>query len=118
VKTFALELLVIDLLADMKDESLDAQLQQVLTAFRDRSAELSISDPANSNNDLSALLGAQTRSVLASAARESLDALHAGSWKDVFEPGTTLSDSTARLARLAATAVVRPRPYSCDQGLA
>jgi hypothetical protein len=114
IKTFALELLVIDLLDGRKTRALADQLEHVLKEFRDHSEELAIEDPANPHgNDLSELLNASVRASLGIAARDTLDQVEREGWEAVFGP---VSDgekaaAVAALKRMAAAATVRPKPY-------
>lgn len=110
IKTFALELLVIKLLAGKSKLSLADQLTHVLTEFRDRADSLSISDPANPNNDLSELLNDTVRFNLRIAAEATLKAVEENGWEAVFGPAEAKAKAAA-FARLAAAAVVRPKPY-------
>lgn len=114
VKTFALELLAIDILARKKTASLSDQLTHVFEQFRDHSEELSIEDPANPvGNDLSELLSATVRFMLASTATQTLQQIAACGWEAVFG-GTEESTNAKKLAALqqmAAAATVRSQPH-------
>lgn len=114
IKTFALELLAVDLLKGRKSRALPDQLGHVLQEFRDNSAGLAIEDPANpQGNDLAELLSTTVRLSLEIAARDALQRVEREGWQAVFGP-TAASDKAAKLAslrRLAAAAPVRPKPY-------
>lgn len=84
VKTFALELLTIDILVDKKKLALPDQLKAVWTEFRDNLQNRTITDPANSNNDLSEMLNSGVRQQLRDAARDTLRTIEQAGWKAVF----------------------------------
>ena len=114
IKTFALELLVIDLLAKEKSTSLTSQLTEVWTKFRDDSDSLGITDPANEGNDLSELLNAGVRLQLATVAKKTLSVVTTAGWESVFgklESGDG-KEAKAKLSA-AVTAVSAPtKPWS------
>src|SRR5690606_29036154 len=91
-------------------QALANQLEHVLAEFRDRSDSLSIADPANANNDLSELLNGTVRFNLQSAAEATLKTVEENGWEAVFGP-VERKEKAAALSRLAAAAVVRPKPY-------
>lgn len=107
VRSFVLELLVIDLLDGKKKDSLDTQMRTVLEAFRDKSESLSVTDPANANNDLSELLDATTRSSLANAAKATLHTVDASGWEAVFGK---LPEEASKAARIADAVKRDPTP--------
>lgn len=114
VKTFALELLAIDLLRRNKQALLADQLTYVLEELRDHAEELSIEDPANpTGNDLSELLSVTVRFTLASSARQTLEQVRVSGWESVF--GTTEESTKAKtiatLEKMVATTTVRPQPH-------
>lgn len=116
VKTFVLELLVVDLLENKLNETLETQVKHVWTEFRDNADGLAVEDPANpSGNDLSEYLDS-IRSKLTSAARLALENIEADNWEAVF--GEVESDSkeaqVASLGRIAATVTTREKPW-CDE---
>ena len=114
VKTFALELLVIELLKHRKKASLPKQLQHVLETFRDKKDSLTIQDPANpSGNDLSELLNDTVKSILSSMASMTLQQIENGGWKAVFGP-VPESDRSAALSNIAISipAASRQKPWS------
>ena len=84
VKHFALDLLVIDLLSEKKSAGLASQLTHVWTKFRDEHDSLSVTDPANENNDLLELLNSGVRSQLEIVARATLSAVENSGWEAVF----------------------------------
>jgi len=115
-KTFVLELLVVKLLAKKKKLGLDEQLKHVWTEFRDNADNLSVEDPANSNNDLTEVLDA-CRGLLAAAASTALWQIENEGWEAVFGPveeEEEAENSASRSGGLkaAVAAVTTPsRPY-------
>ena len=83
IKSFVLELLVVDLLKDHKTETLSSQIVHLLTQFRDHAEDLSVVDPANSNNDLKPLLD-EARAELAAWASLTLNDVDQEDWESVF----------------------------------
>jgi hypothetical protein len=112
IKTFALELLTIDLLKGRKSRALADQLEHVLKEFRDNPDDLAIEDPANPHgNDLSELLGDAVRTELQVTARRTLEQVDRDGWEAVFGVVDDKADDVAALKRMAAAATVRPKPY-------
>lgn len=114
LKTFVLELLVVDLLKEHKSNSLTEQLRRVWTEFRDDSESLNVVDPANSNNNLKPILD-EKRSWLSSHARMTLQIIEQDGWHAVFGAVETESE-TAKAKRLenivvAVPAMSRSKPY-------
>jgi len=104
VKTFILELLVVDLLKEHKKAGLAEQLEIVMTAFRDRIDDLSVEDPANpEGNDLSKMLD-EARGGLSSMATLTLHTVDQSGWETVFGPVEETSDDDKR-QRLQSIAV-------------
>ncbi|MQA92756.1 MAG: hypothetical protein GEU90_21465 [Gemmatimonas sp.] len=115
IKTFALELLAIDLLRGRKTRELADQLEHVMTEFRDRVQELTIEDPANPyGNDLSELLNDAVRFNLETTARATLEQVERDGWEGVFGPveGQDRAARAAAIQRLAAAASVRSQPWA------
>lgn len=84
VKTFVLELLVIDLLKKSAAPGLAARLEHVLTEFRDHAEYLAVEDPANpTGNDLAPVLNA-CRHHLSAVARTTLASIVVSGWEGVF----------------------------------
>ena len=83
IKTFILELLVVDLLKHRKSARLSTQLIHVLTEFRDSAEDLAVVDPANANNDLTPHLDA-ARGDLRAWALTTLDYIENDEWESVF----------------------------------
>ncbi len=112
MKTFVLELLVVDLLKQRKGSSLTTQLRYVLEQFRDAADGLSVTDPANGNNDLTPALAA-VKARLVTAARETLARVDKDGWQAVFGP-VAETDKRAAAIRVAATvpAAQQYRPHA------
>lgn len=90
IKTFILELLVIECLADVDDTTLASRITALWTRLRDDIDSITIEDPANpTGNDLSEAFGDAQREALSSAATIALDLVEEGDWAALFgEPGT------------------------------
>lgn len=104
LKTFALELLTINCLKHKKKVSLSDQLGHVLAEFRDNMKNLTIEDPANSNNDLSGMLTDAIRTSLTTQASETLHLVDDTGWEAVL--GKVVADkakdaTTDALLRIA-----------------
>ena len=83
MKSFVLELLVVKLLTNRKGATVSDQLIHVLTEFRDATDDLSVEDPANSNNDLKPHLD-EARGDLAAWASITLGHIEKDDWESVF----------------------------------
>lgn len=85
IKTFILELLVIECLKDVDDRSLVGRMKEFWRQLRDEIDSLSIEDPANpTGNDLSDAFGDTQREALSSAATIALDLVEEGDWAALF----------------------------------
>lgn len=104
IKHFVLELLVIDLLSGKKSASLTNQLTHVWTKFRDESNSLSVTDPANENNDLSELLNFSVRSQLSMVARSTLNLIESTGWEAVFGKLAASGSDEEKKSKLQAAA--------------
>lgn len=111
MKTFVLELLVIDLLKQRKDSSLTSQLRYVFEQFRDHADSLSVTDPANDNNDLTPAL-LQVQSGLVLAAKQTLAKIDKEGWQSIFG-SVGIEDKRASAVRVAAAvpAATQYRPH-------
>lgn len=117
LKTFVLELLVVDLLKNKKNASLEKQLMHIWTKFRDNADDLAVEDPANpTGNDLSGYLD-NVRFGLAATARVVLAHVEAGNWEAIFGKVEEESkeERVASLGRIAATVTTRERPWCSGQ---
>jgi hypothetical protein len=114
LKTFVLELLVIDLLAGRAADSLSEQVLHVLSELRDNAAGLSVQDPANPNgNDLSDVMNDTTKTLLSSVAGNTLSRIETGGWETVFGPLEAPTEDEKREAIRSAPSVVtvRSKPW-------
>jgi hypothetical protein len=110
IKTFVLELLVIDLLDDLESPSLAEQLEHVWVAMDEDTDDLHVTDPANANNDLTQALD-DVRQSMRARARDALDAIADDRWEDIFGNPTD-EDKDEALRTAAAGVRVATRPWS------
>jgi hypothetical protein len=119
MKTFPLELLVIEVLKDNSAGNLEDHFRRVLEAFADAMDSLTIEDPANpSGNDLSSCLTDKLRDELSSTARDTLDTVDSSGWEAVFGKIETEAKAAPRVQVLrsaAASAAVATRPWSSNE---
>jgi hypothetical protein len=116
IKTFPLELLVIEVLDEDSSGDCEARFRRVLTAFADEIDNLYIEDPANpSGNDLSQALTDAIRNELSKVARNTLDAADEHGWEHVFgKIEAKAAVPRVQILRSAAAAVAIPtRPWAC-----
>lgn len=96
VKTFVLELMVIELLTSHKSKPLDKQLLKFWQSIVELDGNVTVEDPANpSGNDLSEFNYQTQQLLLKSTAQSTLDQIENGGWKEVF--GELTSDDKARV---------------------
>lgn len=101
IRTFPLELLIIEVLSTNNTGNLQDRFERVLTAFRDDIDDLSIEDPANpTGNDLSFALTDELRDTLRDVADDTLAAAADHGWEHVF--GALPKAKVAALPRVAA----------------
>jgi len=113
MKTFPLELLVIDLLKDMTSSALSEQLMHVWIQFRDEADNLSAEDPANpSGNDLSELVDA-VRLQLSSVAAATLRTVENNGWEAVFGEVQEKAQRAESLRHIATSSPARQKPWAC-----
>jgi hypothetical protein len=88
VKTFALELLVIKIVDDLKDKNGIGECLKKLFSELDSNIEnIAIEDPANPvGNDLSGLFDGSIKGSLSIAAKSALKSINDGKWEDLFGP--------------------------------
>lgn len=112
MKTFVLELLVVDLLKARKTSSVSNQLRYVLEQFRDHADTLTVSDPANENNDLTPAL-AHVKPRLVVAATRTLTKIDMEGWPSIFGRVSD-EDKRAAAARVASAVptVTQYRPHA------
>jgi hypothetical protein len=113
VKTFVLELAVIEILAEVAGD-LEDRIRELFEAFRDRIDEVTVCDPANGNNDLTSLFDETVRAELSDGAKRALKAIDAGNWEDVFGPVESAGKSSRKdaLRRAVTTISVPTKPWS------
>jgi hypothetical protein len=85
VKTFVLELLIINILTDF-DDSIDAKLLHIWHEMKDNINDYTIEDPANSNNDLSDMFDDKIKTTLSNAANGTLFDIDTYGWESVYGP--------------------------------
>ncbi len=117
LKTFALELLVIESLKGLDDsKGLDVCLKKFWEQLKDNIDDIRIEDPANpAGNDLSELLDDSIRSILSSLAERTLDFIENQGWEAIFGKVESMSEEE-RVVATRATILKnpdRPRPW-CD----
>jgi hypothetical protein len=120
IKTFALELLIVDLLKGHKDIGIDQQARLVLLSFRDCMDELTITDPANpTGNDLSELLNATVRFSLRQQAIETLNLVDTSGWQTIFgrvsEGQESDRNRLQQLQHIAMTSAMPTKPWGYRQ---
>ena len=114
LKSFVLELLVIDLLQDKKT-GLASQLEHIWTELRDGSEDISVEDPANpTGNDLSGIWNDSVKAELTAVARRTLSLIEESGWEAVFDPveEKTATDKKDTLIRAAAAVAAPSKPWS------
>jgi hypothetical protein len=118
IKTFPLELLVIEILSEDNSGDLEVRFRRVLTAFADDIDSLYIQDPANpSGNNLSHTLTDEIRNQLSKVAADTLETADDHGWEHVFGKIEAAKSAAPRVQvlRSAAAAVVMPvRPWASD----
>lgn len=119
VKTFPLELLVIEVLGKDNSGNLEERFTRVLTAFSDEIDDLHIEDPANpTGNDLSHALPDALRRQISKIATNTLDAAAEYGWEHVFGKIESKSNAVPRvqvLNSVAASAAVHTKPWSYEK---
>lgn len=101
IRTFPLELLIIDVMSENNFGTLQDRFERVLTAFRDEIDDMTIEDPANpTGNDLSFALTDELRDTLRDVAEDTLAAAGKHGWEHVF--GALPTAKVAALPRVAA----------------
>lgn len=115
IRTFPLELLVVEILNGSKLTGLNDRFTTVLSTLRDNIGSLQIEDPANpTGNDLSALLDQTVRDGLFLAAESSLLTIDESGWESVFgeivEPQGVVQTSALHVAATHMSSP--PRPWS------
>ena len=113
LKTFVLELLVVDLLKQRKGSALTTQLRWLLEQFRDGADALRVVDPANLNNDLTPALTA-VKHALVLAAANTLRKIDKEGWQTVFGQVVSVDRASAAIRIASAVpAASQYRPHGC-----
>jgi len=117
IKTFALELLVIEALKGLEDtKGIDVCLKKFWEQLRDNIDDIKIEDPANpTGNDLSELLNSSVRNTLSSLADKTMDLIESQGWEAIFGKAESMSDKEKVVAVQAVFLQNpdRPKPW-CD----
>lgn len=114
VRTFPLELVTVKFLKDTSKTGLDARLTYLMERMRDDISRVSIEDPANSNNDLSESLSAETRRAIATAARSTLQTVEREGWSGIFSRLSTKADKSSALRASVRSTTTAPRPWRIE----
>lgn len=110
IRTFPMELLVIEVLKDTKAQGLEGRLTELLLEVRDNIDDYSIEDPGNpTGNDLSELLNDTVRASLSAGAWSTLQTVETSGWEAVFGAVETTA-KVHKVAALSAAAVHAPSP--------
>jgi hypothetical protein len=117
IKTFILELLVIESLGKLRDtDGLDECLKEFWEQIRDNIKNLKIEDPANpTGNDLSELFDETTKTTLSAFATNALNFVENDNWESIFGTVESMSDDE-KVANVGAAILLnsnRPKPW-CD----
>lgn len=116
VKTFILELLVVDVLEEEEDEPTSDQMIHLFKALRDDIDDVTVEDPANpEGNDLSDIFDGSVKRTLSGAAERALNQIENENWEAVFghvdnDESDDRSDSL-KSASAAATGSSKPWSY-------
>lgn len=112
VKTFVLELAIIEALKSCRAESLEGRIKHVFVDFRDAIDDLTVEDPANpTGNDLSSLWSDSVRATLSSVSKQTLTTSESG-WEPVFGPLPETKAARSVAIQAATKSVVQPtRPW-------
>ena len=110
IKTFILELLVIEAAKDLDDsKGLDVCLKGFWEQLRDSIDDIKIEDPANpTGNDLSDLFGDSIRSTLSSLAGKTLDYIENQGWENIFGEAEPMSEEE-QITEVRAAFLQNPR---------
>ena len=117
VKTFPLELLVIEVLTEDNSGDIEVRFRRVLTAFADDIDSLYIEDPANpTGNDMSQALTDEIRNKLSKVASDTIAAVDEHGWEHVFGAVESAKAAVPRVQVLrsaAASVAVPVKPWGC-----
>ena len=117
IKTFPLELLVIEVLTEDNSGDIEVRFRRVLTAFADDIDSLYIEDPANpTGNDMSQALTDEIRNKLSKVASDTIAAVDEHGWEHVFGAVESAKAAVPRVQVLrsaAASVAVPVKPWGC-----
>lgn len=110
IKTFILELLVIEAAKDLDDsKGLDVCLNGFWEELRDNIDNIKIEDPANpTGNDLSDLFDDSIKSTLSSLAEKTLDFIENQGWEIIFGEAESMSEEE-QITEVGAAFLQNPR---------
>jgi hypothetical protein len=118
IKTFPLELLVIEVLRGKNEGDLETRLGRVLSAFADDIDDYHIEDPANpTGNNLASVLTDKLRKVLSKVAKDTLESANEFGWEHVFGEVAAKRASFPRVEVLrsaAAGVAVQTKPWGSE----
>lgn len=111
IKTFILELLVIELLVGQHSLGLADQFRYVLEKFSDSLDDVRITDPANkTGNDLSSEFNDDLKKRIEALAKRTLDQIDHNGLQAIFGPLDNTNPSADRVARMQALVSPSNRP--------
>jgi hypothetical protein len=114
VRTFPLDLVTVKFLKQTAKTSLEARLIYLMERIRDDIASVSIEDPANSGNDLSEALSAETRKAMAAAARSTLQTVERSGWESIFGRLSSGAKKASSLRASVQSMPTAPRPWRIE----
>lgn len=117
IKTFILELLVIESLDKLKDaDGLDECLKEFWGQLKDNIVNIKIEDPANpTGNDLSGLFDESIKTTLSAFAKSALNFIENNDWESIFGVVESMSDDekVANVGAVILSSSDRPKLW-CD----
>jgi hypothetical protein len=115
LKTFVLELIVIDTLAG-STATLDKQVRKVLERLRDDADDVVVEDPANGGNDLSDAWNESMRAAASTTADATLTTIDSAGWEAAFGklPERDPAAVSESLQRIARASVAPSKPWCAD----
>lgn len=111
VRTFPLELVTVKFLGETKTTGLDARMIYLMERIRDDIGTVAIADPANSGNDLSEALSADTRRAMELAARSTLQSVARDGWQSIYGRLTSGAAKSNALRAAVLSTPSAPRPW-------
>lgn len=93
IKTFVLELLVVEILKNSKEKDIEGRMIQLWGKLKDDIDDIVIEDPANPiGNDLSDIFNEQTKSMLSLVAGNTLQIINSQGWEAIFGKASLLQE--------------------------